>query len=107
MSELKLRHTKDGVILPVRLTPKSARNEISDIEDFGWETVIKARARSARGRPGPNGVGAPGRDVARSTAVIGEGGARQQSRTMQVLIEVGADRLATLIDAKLAKLAER
>ena len=46
MIELKLRHTKDGVILPVRLTPKSARDEISGVADFGEETVLKARVRA-------------------------------------------------------------
>jgi len=35
---------------------------------------------------------------------VAQGG---KSRTKQVLIEGGADRLAPLIDAKLAKLAER
>jgi uncharacterized protein YggU (UPF0235/DUF167 family) len=47
LSKLKLRHTKDCVILPVRLTPKSARDEISDVEDFGGETVLKAAGARA------------------------------------------------------------
>src|SRR5262249_520866 len=38
-----LRHTRDGVMLPVRLTPKSARDEIAGIENFGGETVLEAR----------------------------------------------------------------
>jgi uncharacterized protein YggU (UPF0235/DUF167 family) len=94
--------------LAVRLTPKSARNEISDIEDFGGETVIKARVRALpeEGRA-QNGVGAPGRawlELPPSSVKVAQG---SKSRTMQVLIEGGADRLAPLIDAKLAKLAER
>jgi uncharacterized protein YggU (UPF0235/DUF167 family) len=45
--------------------------------------------------------------VARGTAVIGEGAQGGESRLKQVLIEGDADQLAPLIEAKLAKLAER
>jgi uncharacterized protein len=41
---------KDGVMLPVRLTPKSARDEIAGIENFGGETVLKARVRALPAR---------------------------------------------------------
>lgn len=79
MSELKLRHTKDGVILPVRLTPKSARDEISGVEDFGGETVLKARVRALPEQGRANvALELLGRDVARGIVVIGEGGARRQ-----------------------------
>jgi uncharacterized protein len=50
LSELKLRRMKDGVMLPVRLTPKSARDEIAGIENFGGETVLKARVRALPAR---------------------------------------------------------
>jgi uncharacterized protein YggU (UPF0235/DUF167 family) len=43
-------------------------------------------------------------EVPPSSVKVAQGG---KSRTKQVLIEGGADRLAPLIDAKLAKLAER
>ena len=33
-------------MLPVRLTPKSARDEIVGIEAFGGEAVLKARVRA-------------------------------------------------------------
>jgi uncharacterized protein len=79
LSELKLRHTKDGVILPVRLTPKSARDEISGVEDFGGETVLKARVRALPEQGRANvALELLGRDVARGIVVIGEGGARRQ-----------------------------
>ncbi len=42
---LPLRQSRDGVILPVRLTPKSSRDEIVGVEDRGGECVLKARAR--------------------------------------------------------------
>ncbi len=32
-------------MLPVRLTPKSSRDEIAGIEDFAGEAVLKARVR--------------------------------------------------------------
>jgi uncharacterized protein YggU (UPF0235/DUF167 family) len=56
LSELKLRHTNTGVILPVRLTPKSGRDEIVGIETFGEEAVLKARARGAGSRPRQRGA---------------------------------------------------
>lgn len=43
---LNLRHTGSGVIVAVRLTPKSARDEIVSVEDFGGEAVLKARVRA-------------------------------------------------------------
>ena len=108
MSELKLRHTKDGVILPVRLTPKSARDEISGVEDFGGETVLKARVRAlpehGRANVALKRLVATWLEVPPSSVKVAQGG---KSRRKQVLIEGGADRLAPLIDAKLAKLAER
>src|SRR6185312_10778604 len=108
LSELKLRHTKDGVILPVRLTPKSARDEISGVEDFGGETVLKARVRAlpehGRANVALKRLVATWLEVPPSSVKVAQGG---KSRTKQVLIEGGADRLAPLIDAKLAKLAER
>ena len=41
-----LRSISEGVMLTVRLTPKSARDEIVGIETFGEETVLKARVLS-------------------------------------------------------------
>jgi hypothetical protein len=43
LSEFKLRRPGSGVVLPVPLTPKSARDEIIGIAAFGGETVLKAR----------------------------------------------------------------
>jgi uncharacterized protein YggU (UPF0235/DUF167 family) len=36
---LPLRRSRDGVILAVRLNPKSSRDEIAGIEDHGGECV--------------------------------------------------------------------
>jgi uncharacterized protein (TIGR00251 family) len=43
---LNLRKTASGVVVPVRLTPKSGRDEIVGLEDFGCETMLKARVRA-------------------------------------------------------------
>ena len=43
---LELRRIDAGIMLPVRLTPKSSRDEIGGIEAFGGEAVLKARVRA-------------------------------------------------------------
>jgi uncharacterized protein len=43
---LSLRRSRDGVIVPVRLTPKSSRDEVAGVEDRGGECVLKARVRA-------------------------------------------------------------
>ena len=43
---LSLRPGRDGVILPVWLTPKSDRDEIVGLEDHAGECVLKARVRA-------------------------------------------------------------
>ena len=45
-SSSSVRRSRDGVILAVRLTPKSSRDEIVGIEDYGGECVLKARVRA-------------------------------------------------------------
>ena len=43
---LNIRQTAAGVVVPVRLTPKSACDEITGVADFGGEAVLKARVRA-------------------------------------------------------------
>ena len=45
--KLNLRAVGTGVMLKVRLTPKSGRDEIVGVEAFGEEAVLKARVRAA------------------------------------------------------------
>jgi len=40
------QHSRGGITLKVRLTPKSSRDEISGAEDFGKDRVLKARVRA-------------------------------------------------------------
>ena len=44
--QLKIRQTETGVALAVRLTPKSARDAVEGIEEFGGDPVLKARVRA-------------------------------------------------------------
>jgi uncharacterized protein len=45
-AKLELLRIAAGIMLPVRLTPKSGRDEIAGIEAFGGEAVLKARVRA-------------------------------------------------------------
>jgi uncharacterized protein (TIGR00251 family) len=44
--ELAVRRNNAGVTVAVRLTPKSGRDEIVSVDDFGGEAVLKARVRA-------------------------------------------------------------
>jgi uncharacterized protein YggU (UPF0235/DUF167 family) len=43
---LSLRRGRDGVTLPVRLTPKSSRDEVVGVEDHAGACVLKARVHA-------------------------------------------------------------
>jgi len=104
--KLELRHNDAGVMLPVRLTPKAARDEIVGVEEFAGEAVLKARVRALP--EGGRANEALERLVARWLKVpptfvsVAQGG---KSRAKQVLIEGDAAALARLIEARLAELA--
>lgn len=95
-------------MLPVRLTPKSARDEIAGIENFGGETVLKARVRALPERVRANEalerLIAAWLKVPRSSVKVALGG---KSRLKQVLIEGDAGQLSRLLEAKLGALTER
>ena len=76
---LPLRPSRDGVILPVRLTPKSSRDEIVGVEDHGGECVLKARVRAIpeAGRAN-DGARNADRALARRAAVHGQRGPWRQ-----------------------------
>jgi uncharacterized protein len=93
-------------MLKVRLTPKSARDEINGVEDFGGEAVLKARVRAlpegGRANEALERLVARWLKVPPTSVTVVQGG---KSRTKQVLIEGDADALARLIEARLAELA--
>jgi hypothetical protein len=103
---LGLRRVSEGVMLSVRLTPKSARDEIVGVESFGGEAVLKARVRAVP--EGGRANEALERLVARwlkvppSFVSVAQGG---KSRLKQMLIEGDPDTLIRLIEARLAELA--
>lgn len=108
MSDLKLnlRHAGAGLLLPVRLTPKSSRDEIAGIEEFGGEAVLKARVRAlpedGRANAALEKLIASWLKVPPSSVKVSQGG---KSRMKQVLVEGDADALARLVDARVGELA--
>jgi uncharacterized protein (TIGR00251 family) len=99
---------KDGVMVPVRLKPKFARDEIAGIENFDGETVLKARVRAlpeqGRANEALERLVAAWLKVPTSSVKVAQGG---KSRAKQVLIQGDADQLSRLLEAKLGALTER
>jgi uncharacterized protein (TIGR00251 family) len=104
--KLNLRRVASGIILPVRLTPKSGRDEITGIETFGAEVVLKARVRAApeasRANEALERLIARWLKVAPSSVSVTRGG---KSRLKQVLIEGDAEQLSKVIEARVAELS--
>jgi uncharacterized protein (TIGR00251 family) len=101
---LNLRRTDAGVILPVRLTPKSSRDEIAGIETFGDRTVLKARVRAVaedgRANAALEKLIAHWLNVPSSSVSVAQGG---RSRLKQVLIAGDAEALMKLIVMRIAE----
>jgi uncharacterized protein (TIGR00251 family) len=102
---LNVRKVAGGVVVPVRLTPKSGRDEIAGLEDFDGDTVLKVRVRAVPedGRANAalekliaNWLGLPP-----SAVKVVHGG---KSRLKQVAIEGAPLALPRLIAARLAEL---
>jgi uncharacterized protein len=103
---LGLRRASEGVMLSVRLTPKSSRDEIAGVESFGGAAVLKARVRAlpeaGRANEALERLVARWLKVPPSLVSVAQGG---KSRLKRVLIEGDADTLIRLIEARLAELA--
>ena len=93
-------------MLKVRLTPKSARDEIVGVEAFGDAAVLKARVRAlpegGRANEALAKLIAHWLKVPPSSVSVTQGG---KSRAKQVLIEGDAKTLGPLIETRLAALA--
>ena len=102
---LKIRKTATGVLLPVRLTPKSARDEIVGVEAFGGEAVLKARVRAVpedgRANAGLEKLIAKWVGVPPSSVAVVQGG---KSRLKQIAIDGDPSALSGLIAERLAAL---
>jgi uncharacterized protein (TIGR00251 family) len=103
---LSLRKTRDGVILPVRLTPKSSRDEVVGAEDHGGEVVLKARVRAVpeagRANAALETVIARWLGVPPSTVSVAQGG---KSRLKQVAVAGDAEALSRLVAQRVAELS--
>lgn len=103
--KLDLRRSSAGVTLKVRLTPKSARDEIVGIEDFGGEAMLKARVRAipedGRANEALEKLVARWLKVPPSSVKVTQGG---KSRAKQVMVEGDTDALARLIAVRLTEL---
>lgn len=102
---LDIRGTETGILIPVRLTPKSARDEIAGVEDFGDEAALKARVRAlpedGKANAALEKLIAKWLGVAPSCVTVAHGG---KSRMKQVAIDGDAIALSALIASKLAAL---
>ncbi|MEX2166484.1 MAG: DUF167 family protein [Methyloceanibacter sp.] len=101
-TRLNLRRTNSGVMLTVRLTPKSAREEIVGVETFGEEAVLKARVRAlpedGRANEALEKLIARWLKVPASSVSVVQG---SKSRLKQVKIDGEPDELAAAIAALL------
>jgi uncharacterized protein (TIGR00251 family) len=102
---LDIRGTETGVLIPVRLTPKSSRDEISGVEYFGGEAALKARVRALPEGGMANAalekLIAKWLGVASSCVKVAQG---SKSRMKQVAVDGDAIALSALIASKLAEL---
>ena len=93
------------MILPVRLTPKSDRDEIVGLEDQGGECVLKARVRAlpqaGRANAALEALVARWLSLPFSSVKVARGG---KSRLKQVAVAGDAGALSRLIAARLAEL---
>jgi uncharacterized protein (TIGR00251 family) len=103
---LQAQKIKSGVVLKVRLTPKSSRDAIEGLEAFGGETVLKARVRALpeQGRANAALVKliASWLELPPSRVSVTQG---TKSRVKHVAIEGDASELARLIETRLAALS--
>lgn len=101
---LNIRQTKTGVMVAVRLTPKSARDAVDGVENFGGGAVLKARVRDlpegGRANAALEGLIASWLGVPKSAVAVVQGG---RSRLKQVAIEGNGIALSALIGARLAE----
>jgi len=103
---IALRATRDGVVVPVRLTPKAGRDEIVGVEDHGGERVLKARVRAlpeaGRANAALERLVADWLGVPPSRVSVVQGG---KSRLKRVAIAGDPDDLSRLIATRTSGLA--
>jgi uncharacterized protein (TIGR00251 family) len=102
---LNLRPTPTGLIVAVRLTPKSARDAVEGLEDFDGQTVLKARVRAlpedGKANAALEKLIAKWLGLPQSAVDVVQGG---KSRVKQVAISGNGVALSALLCTKLAEL---
>lgn len=102
---LTLRKTPTGLIVAVRLTPKSARDAVEGIEEFDGQTVLKARVRAlpedGRANAALEKLIAKWLGLPQSAVEVVQG---SKSRLKQVAVNGNGIALSALICTKLAAL---
>jgi uncharacterized protein len=103
---LPIRKGKGGVILMVRLTPKSSSDRIEGLEDFAGELVLKARVRAVpedgRANAALETLVARWLGLPPSRVTVAHGG---KSRLKQVAIDGDGAILMRLIASRVAALS--
>ncbi|MGH6866297.1 MAG: DUF167 family protein [Methyloceanibacter sp.] len=99
---LDLRKSAADLTLPVRLTPKAARDEIAGVEEFGGDAVLKARVcalpESRRANDAVERLIAGWLGLPKTSVKVAQGG---KSRLKKVSIAGDADTLAETVAVKL------
>lgn len=97
------RRSRDGIILAVRLTPKSARDEVAGVEPHDGNAVLKARVRALPDKGKANAalekLIAKWLRVPVSTVILSRGG---KSRLKSIAVHGDPEQLAGLVEARLA-----
>jgi uncharacterized protein (TIGR00251 family) len=103
--KLEPRRTSQGVMLKVRLTPKSSRDAIVGVEEFGGEAVLKARVRAVpedgRANAALEKLIARWLKLPPSSVSVARGGT---SRIKQIMMGGDIEMLVHLIAASVAEL---
>jgi uncharacterized protein (TIGR00251 family) len=106
MRKPNIRRVGAGVVLKVRLTPKSSRDAIEGLADFGGETVLKARVRAVpeagRANAALTKLIAAWLELPARSVSVAQG---TKSRLKHVAIEGDASELVRLIETRVAALA--
>jgi hypothetical protein len=99
------RRCESGITLSVRLTPKSAKDEVKGMESFDSAAVLVARVRAlpeaGRANQALEKLIAKWLGVPPSKVSVAQGG---KSRLKQVKVEGDADELSRLVAGRLSEL---
>ncbi len=105
MDDRVCRRSRSGIVLAVRLTPKSSKDEVSGVESYDGNTVLKARVRAVPDKGKANAAVikliAKWLGVPRSMVGLASGG---KSRLKSIAVSGDTQELFELIEDRLAEL---